>query len=74
MNNEPKNAAAIHPSAQSELNRLLEEAMKQPGIAAAMQLAASSEQYFGIVANYENYMSAEQVPTFFSSCSTGAPI
>jgi hypothetical protein len=70
MNAEPKNSNAGSPNSQSELDRLLEEAMKHPGIAAAMQLAASSERYFGTVASYDNYISAEQVPCIFSSCST----
>ena len=74
MNKDHKSTNNTPPSSKSELDRLLEEAMKQPGIAAAMQLAASSEKYFATVANYDNYVSAEQVPSFFSSCSIEAPI
>jgi len=73
MNKEAKKAQTAPPDSQSDLDRLLAEAMKQPGIATAMQLAEESEKYLRATAGYDNYLAWEQSPSCFSSCST-APV
>jgi hypothetical protein len=73
MKTELKVANPCLPSSQSELDRLLAEAMKQPGIADALKLTEASEQYVATLAGYETYFAWEESRSCFSSCGT-APL
>jgi len=58
---------------QKELNDLLDEAMKQPGIAVAMELMEASEKYSRSANEYANYIDWQRFPVLYTSCNSSCP-
>ena len=58
---------------KKDANQLLAEAMKQPGVGAAMEVFESTDKYSGPVTQYNSLVEWQRFLTSFSSCDTSSP-
>lgn len=58
---------------QNELNRLIDEAMKQPGIKDVMHAMEVSEAYSKSAEEVALYVGWQRYPEFYSSAHTACP-
>ncbi len=58
---------------QQALDAMLAEAMKQPGVAAAMQLIETAEKYSQPAKGYSAYIDWQRYPVLSTNCSLLQP-